>query len=196
VLKFLIVLLAILTCHELLSGQTVLLVAKGGSSSNGTVGWGSVGGGGGGDGSWDSGPMFGLGARVRRNERIAFEGMLEYSSHARIRREHDAPLVNAPRLTRFDLIAMARWSWGLFRPMYFILLLGPVLTYQKVDDVVVRYDSSQYTTPGTRGIHLGLLLGIGFEGRVADRWEISVEGGLKMRSYIAATAQLGVAYVL
>jgi hypothetical protein len=177
-------------------GQSVLLEAKGGNSSNGTEGMGSFGGGGGGDRSWESGPIISLGARVRRSDRVAFEGMIEYSSHKRMRMEWDAPLVNAPRLTRLELTGLVRWSWGLFRPTYFILFLGPVLTYQKVDEIVVRYGSTQYTTPGKENMHLGLVFGLGLEGRVTDRWEISVETGLRLRSYIAATLQLGVAYAL
>ena len=183
-------------CPALLTGQTVLLVAKGGNSSNGTVGMGSAGGGGGGDASWDSGPIFSLGVRVRHSDRVAFEGMLEYSSHKRIRKEWDAALVNAPKLSRLDLTGSVRWSWGLFPRTYVAFLLGPVLTYQKTDEVVVQCDSSQITTPGKGNIHLGFHFGLGFEARVADRWEFSVEGGLRMRFNLAATLQLGVAYAL
>jgi hypothetical protein len=179
------------TSPTLLMGQTVLLVAKAGNSSNGTVGWGS-----GGDASWDSGPLFSLGARVRHTDRIAFEGAFEYSSHDRIRHEWDAPLVNAPKLSRLDLTGSVRWSWGLFRQTYFIFMLGPVLTYQKTDDIVVMYESSQYTTPGKRELRLGFHFGLGFESRIADRWELSVEGGLRMRFGLAATVQLSVAYAL
>ena len=84
-LKYSMMLFILFVCPALLTGQTVLLVAKGGNSSNGTVGMGSAGGGGGGDASWDSGPIFSLGVRVRHSDRVAFEGMLEYSSHKRIR---------------------------------------------------------------------------------------------------------------
>ena len=177
-------------------GQSVLLEAKGGSSSSGTSGIGSLGGGGGGDRSWASGPIVGVGIRFRRSERVALEAMIEYSSHKRTQEEWQSPLVNDPRLTRLELTGLVRWSWSLFRPTYFIVFLGPVLTFQKIDEVVVQTRVAQYTTSGKENMHLGLVFGIGLEGRVADRWELSVEGGLRIRSYVASTLQLGIAYTL
>jgi hypothetical protein len=124
------------------------------------------------------------------------EGIIEYSSHKRTQEEWQSPLVNNPRMTRLELTSLVRWSWRLFCPTYFILFLGPVLTFQKIDEIVVQGSVAQYTTSGKENMHLGLVFGLGLEGRVADRWELSVEGGLRIRSYVASTLQLGVAYTL
>jgi hypothetical protein len=194
--KILLVLCMVLTSPATLMSQSVILEAKGGMSSSGTVGIGNFGGGGGGDNSWDSGPIIGLGVRLRKTERVALEAVFEYSSHKRLQQEWQNPLVNDPRLTRLELSALARWSWSLFRPTYFMLFLGPVLTYQKIDQIVTQGNSMQFTTPGTNNLHLGLVFGLGLGGQVADRWELWVDAGLRVRSYAAGTIQLGVAYAL
>src|SRR5512140_1959543 len=77
-------------------GRDILLVAKGGLSSYGSVYIGNLGGGGG-DQNWNSGPIVGLGIRLRETDAFALEGMVEYSTHSYDPAEYEPPPINDPK---------------------------------------------------------------------------------------------------
>jgi hypothetical protein len=184
----------VLCCQPLVTAQTILIVGKCGVSSYGTVYIGSVGGGGG-DHNWKTGPIFGIGARIRTSDTFAAEGVVEYSFH-RYDSQWSGQISNDPLNGILELTAIPRWSIGIYDVVYLDILGGLGISYQHLDGKVVTYGTSQYTGPHTDLVVLSGLLGIGLEVRVSKSIELSLEGSWRLRTYVTPVAQLVIAYAL
>ena len=192
--RFSLVLSAILCASSITCAQTVLLVAKGGISSYGSLYIGNFGGGGGEHG-WKPGPIVSVGARLRVTETLAIEGVIEYSTH-HLKRLWEDGIVNDPQNSILEISAIGRASWGLFGATYIGMVGGLSLSSQTKDAVVIQSVNSQYTTPEVKRTHVSVVLGANIEFRVLDQWEFSLEGSLRGRTYVTPVVQLGCAYVL
>lgn len=179
----------------LVFSQEMFVVGKGGLSWYGSAYIGNLGGSGG-DQNWKSGPIMALGARIRMSDAIAFEGLVEYSTHRYAPREWESPPINSPKNSILEVTTTGRVSFGIFDGSYLDIIGGVGISSQHKDERVTLYMNSRYTTPGRQAVDFGAVLGTGLEVRLSRTIELSLEGSWRMRFYVTPVVQLGFAYAL
>lgn len=177
-------------------GQDLFVVGKGGISSYGSVFF-NIAGPASGDQNWKSGPILGLGVRLRTSKSFALEGLVEYSTHPyKDTYDWDSPPLNDPRNMVLDFSAVGRVSFHIIDVVYIGILGGPAVSWHQKDEVIKIFPSYRSVSPGRNAVDLGAVLGVALDARLSRRIEFSLEGTLRMRFYVTPVTQIGVAYAL
>jgi hypothetical protein len=189
------VVLLIVLSKGAVAGQHVYILIQGGMSSYGTLYFGSLGGGGG-DQHWKTGPILGIGMRLKTSSSFSLDGTVEYSSHAYKPDEwEEVPVKGDPRNTIFEINVVARANLRIAETVWFSFLFGPGYWFQSIDEVTWQGQDT-WKRPGQSASSVGFLLGVGFASEVARRWDLSIDGTLRCRTYVTPVLQLGLAYHL